>query len=197
MTEFLQLDRIGRFRVKPVEWYLREAASGAVGVAITYEVMAKWNDGDNVWDDWSEYGPYRVEGTVWVVKKDGGVNKSGVDQFAGSLGWDGSMAVFYGPVPRFMAQVTVTMEEYKGQVDYRADWLRPADASVISGGGVDSARGRELNTRFGSLLRAAASSSTPPSTPAPTPKAAEVPTPTPTPKEPPPEDGEPGDDLPF
>ena len=189
MSKHLELDFTGRFQVQPLEWWLRESAGGAVGVSIVFLVIACWEphaddpNGAPAWQDWSEYGPYRTGGTFWVVKKDGSVNQSGVDQLKAVFGWDGNIGQFYQAVPEGVkAQIDVTLEEFKGQQSYRANWLYPFDAPVGGGAGMASEeKGREINNRFGSLLRAAASGGTGPAKPAPKPKGG---------------DG-PDDDLPF
>ena len=159
-TEMQTLEWPGRYLAKPFEWWLREAASGAVGVHVGYKVLGKHEDGE--WQDWREFGEYRVDGTVWIVKRDGTVNQIGVDQLRDVLGWDGRMELFSRPVPRGKIQIEVQAEEYKGAVDHRVNWIYPVDAPIGSGT-VAPGRQKELANRFGSLLRAAAGgSATPP-----------------------------------
>ena len=150
------LDRIGRYLVEIVEWSLRESrGGGAVGVAMVFKVLGDWYE--DAWRDWREYEENRVEGSWWPIKKDGSVNQSAVDQLAESLGWAGDLSVFRGPPLKMVVQVDVKLEEYEGKTSYRAAWMYHKDASTSGLGGVTEERGQELETRFGSMLRAAAS----------------------------------------
>ena len=186
------LDRMGRFRVEPTEWSVREAPSGAVGVGISFLVIEEWDTDQEEWRDWREFEPYRVRGTWWVVKRDGSISQNGVDQLSSTFGWDGTLeTIRQSGKPRGRAQVQVTPDEYRGKTEFRAEWLHGWDADpTSSAGGVNEARGKELDTRFGSLLRAAASGAPKPAAP--------------KPGAPPPPSGgdeksiaDPDDDLPF
>ena len=179
------LDRIGRFRVEPIEWAVREAPSGAVGVGISFRVLEEWDTDQEEWRSWGEYEPYQVRGTWWVIKRDGTISQNGIDQLSGTFGWDGDLKTIGKSPPKGKAQVQVAPDEYRGKVEFRAEWLHGYDDDPTSStGGVNESRGKELDTRFGSLLRAAASSS--PKVKAPAPSA---------PDEKPIAD--PDDDLPF
>ena len=163
-----QLDREGRFRVTPAFAMLREAQSGAVGIQIDFKIVADWTGEE--WRSWEGYDEYEVEGTFWVIKKDGGVNQSAVDQLTQVLGWSGSLDDLTFNTAT-VVQVAVKAETYNEFTSYRASWLYPADADPL-GGQVNDQRTSELQTRFGSLLRAAAgSTSAPAPTPAPAPAA--------------------------
>ena len=176
------LDRMGRFRVEPTKWSIREAPSGAVGVGITFLVLEQWDTEKGQWTDWSEFEPYEVRGTWWVVKRNGSISQNGVDQLSSVFGWDGTLETIRQSPPRGRAQVQVTHDEYKGKVEFRAEWLHGYDADPTgSSGSVDEARGKELDTRFGSLLRAAASSAPKSKSPVPVEKSL----------------AKPDDDLPF
>lgn len=156
-----QLDRVGRFKVRPLEWWLQEAASGAVGIGFRLQVLADWFE--DAWRDWSAFEEHEVKGMWWVVKRDKGINQSAVDQLVAALGWSGSLEHVYGDAPTRIVQVTVQSEEYKDEIQYRAQWMDPEDADPTGGTGAMSAeRGQELQTQFGALLRAAASGGKPP-----------------------------------
>ncbi len=155
-----KLEQSGIFRCKPLSWEVQEAQSGAVGINMSFLVIEEL-DGDK-WLSWDEAGEYMFWGTFWVVKKDGTVNQSAVDQLAKSLGWNGDLASVVdsavGNLP--LVQVTVKEEVYEGVTRYKGSWMNPAEYTGGSGGGADPAKVKELKGRFGSLLRAAAASAT-------------------------------------
>ncbi|MCE2456175.1 MAG: hypothetical protein J4G12_10270, partial [Gemmatimonadetes bacterium] len=148
------LDRDGLFKARLLSWSVYEAESGAVAVSCELHILEEWNGAD--WEDWSGYEDYRVFGNWWVIKRNGTVNASAVAQLRNSLGWDGSLDSVMGPPPGRTVQVVVRGEEYNGRVQHKASWMQPGDHKPNRG--VDTDRVGQLQARFGSLLRAAASS---------------------------------------
>jgi hypothetical protein len=159
------LDRDGTFKGRPVSWRVKTfESSRSVAIAIEFGVVAQLieqldENGDKVfeWQDWSEYAEVRVRGDYFVVKKDGQPNVGTCEQLAGSLGWNGSLkAVSAGKPPDCVVQVAVKADTYNGETRYKAGWMNPEDY-VPTGGGADAETVEQLESQFGSLLRAATS----------------------------------------
>lgn len=154
-----KLEQTGIFRCKPLSWEVVKAKSGAVGINMSFLVVEEL-DGDK-WLSWDEYDDHMFYGTWWVVKKDGTVNQSAVEQLAKSLGWNGDIDTITDPAPDTIVQVTVKEETYEGVKRWKGDWMNPADHTGGGDFGVDGNEKKEIKSRFGSLLKAAASSALP------------------------------------
>ena len=201
-----RLDRAGIFRARPLSWRMRSSdSSQAVAVSMEFLILEQL-DGSK-WASWSEYEEHNVYGDFYVVKKDGSVNATIVEQLVSSLGWSGDLRDLAKAVPDVVVQITVKADEWGGQTRYKAEWLNPGDyvplAKASTGGSLDAAQ-----ARFGSLLRAAAAAAKPPAPATPSPAR-------PAPSAPPPANGaadqarcpisdepldappQPKDDLPF
>ncbi len=176
-----RLDRPGIFKARPLSWAVRTADSGAVAIAIEYVVLAQL-DGTS-WVDWSAADEHAVFGDTYVVKRDGTVHTSGVEQLAAALGWNGDLRAVAGAPPQVVVQITVKEEEYQGKKRLKVSWVNPGDYSPRPEAASDSDVAR-LQVRFGSLLRAAAAVSAKPPAPKPAPAA-------------PPPPPESSDDVPF
>lgn len=163
-----QLQQSGIFKVRPTKWEVYEAQSGAVAVSMTFRVVEELAE-DRSWASWAEYEEHIVYGSWWVVKKDGKINVGALEQLVECLGWDGNLTSIVDPAPDKVVQVTVKEEEYDGTVRYKASWMNPED---FEGGsfGVDEAGVKQLQAKFGSLMRAAAASIGKPATKAKGPK---------------------------
>ena len=151
-----KLDRAGVFMAKPMSWAVKTYDSQAVAVEFEFKIRGQWN-GEG-WDSWRDYDEYTVWGLFFVVKKDGSVNSTTVEQLARSLGWDGDLnAVVNQEVPGRAVQITVKEDIYKDTVRFKAGWMNHKDF-VPTSQGADPETVSGLNNRFGSLLRAAAAS---------------------------------------
>ncbi len=148
------LDREGIFKARPISWSVLDADSGAVAVSLEFEILAQW-DGEGGWIDWAGYEMHRCFGSWWVVKKNGQINTGAAEQLAVSLGWDGDLRSVFGGPPSRIVQVSVKAEEYDGRTRYRAGWMNPEDY-VPQQAGASEEKVNELQSRYGSLLRAAA-----------------------------------------
>lgn len=166
---FKLLDRDGRFMAKPIEWAIEKekADSKSVGVRVTFAIgdtpgTAQYVDGQ--WQPWEEYEKHVINGRWYPIKKDGTVNQMAIEQLVRALGWNGNLAWFKNPpMPETeLVQITVKTETYTGndgsqKSGRKATWMDPKDYVPTFGGAsdddVDSLQGR-----YGSLLKAAASS---------------------------------------
>jgi hypothetical protein len=168
----MRLDRPGIFKARPLSWAVRTADSGAVAIALEYLILAQL-DGTE-WVDWSGAEDHTVFGDTYVVKKDGTVHTSGVEQLVAALGWNGDLRSVTGAPPKVVVQINVKEEEYQGKKRLKVSWVNPGDYSPRPEAASDGDVAR-LQVRFGSLLRAAVAIATkkvpakPPTPPAPTP----------------------------
>jgi hypothetical protein len=185
-----RLDRPGIFKARALSWAVRTAESGAVAIAVEYQVLAQL-DG-TAWVDWSGADEHSVFGDTYVVKKDGTVHSSGVEQLVAALGWNGDLRSVVGAPPDVVVQITVKEEEYQGKRRLKVSWLNPGDYSPRPESASDGDVAR-LQVRFGSLLRAAAAvaAKKAPAKPAPAPAPAGAATAGPTPTD------QFDDDIPF
>lgn len=150
------LDREGIFKAKPFQWDVQRAESGAVAVAIGFEIVARFDD-DSEWEDWTKYSSMHCYGNWWVVKKDGTVNQGAVEQLAVALGWSGNLfEVSSSDAPDRIVQITVKEDTYHGKTRYQATWMNH-EHFVPTRFGASEEEVSQLEARFGSLLRAAAS----------------------------------------
>ncbi len=185
-----RLDRPGIFRARPLSWSVRASeTSQAVALSIEFLILAQFEG--SRWTNWAEYEPHRVFGDFYVIKRDGSVNQTMVEQLAASLGWSGDLREVGQAVPEVTVQITVKEDAYNGQVRFKADWINPGDHVPPPAGTAKGELGA-LQARFGSLLRAAAAGArrTAPVPPAPAGRA---------PSPPPPAEATPFDDgdIPF
>ena len=150
----LPIDREGHFRVHLVEWWLDKAPSGAVAVACKFRVKEEW--ANEAWVSWEDYEEHAAYGRWWIIKKDESINETAVKQLRQNLGWNGTLDLEELP-ERCAVSIRVESDHYEGRTSYRATWMEPWDADP-TGRGLEKGVAEELETRFGSLLRAAASS---------------------------------------
>lgn len=148
------LEREGIFKARPVKWAVRKAESGAVSVNLQLLILAQL-DGDD-WVSWEAAEDHFVYGDFYVVKKDGKINSAAVERLVGSLGWDGDLRSVFGDPPRVVVQATVKADTYNGVTRYKASWLNPENY-VPGSFGESEDDVKQLQARYGSLLRAAAS----------------------------------------
>lgn len=153
----------GNFRGRILSYGLNETDSGAIAVNIEVACEEFYHGGDEDYDaGWYEYdGEYSVIGRVWVVKKNGKLNKTSVESLMKNAGWDGSFESVvnetWHPEP---VSVVVNRDEYNGRVRYVASWVNHFDN--VPGGGLGNVSGdkaQDLQRRFGGELRAIAGNS--------------------------------------
>jgi len=152
------LDREGNFRVRPIEWTLRENdKTGSVNLSIKFVVIEQYA-GDGEWSSWAGYDEHEVYGNYNIVKKDGKLNETTIEQLMTGLGWDGDFGRLTDakPFEPWNCQVRVEQETYNNQTRFRAGWLSHFD-NVPGAPGIDAERAGALQTQYGGQLRAIAS----------------------------------------
>jgi hypothetical protein len=157
----LELDREGTFKAIITDWYVkRSESSDSIAVSCRFAVRAQKNEEDGTWEDWSAFEEHVFGGDYWVVGKDGGINEMAVEQLVRSAGWDGKLESVRSGLPKIpVVQVVVKANTYKDRTTYKAAWMYPENYVGGKAGAVEgSDEVRQLDNRYGSLLRASASS---------------------------------------
>lgn len=180
-------DRTGTFRAEITAYGLRNADSGAVAVSLAVLLTEIWNG--EAWQDWREF-QMEAHGDLWVIKKDGTIAKNAVNSLIDYAGWDGSLDSVandqWRPTP---CQVQVGSQEYKGETQYRIEFVNDFNRNPAGGvGNVSPEKAKELSAKYGSQLRALVGNrirntppeaSSKPSAPPPVPRPVQPPMPSP------------------
>jgi hypothetical protein len=151
-----ELDREGTFQGVIVEYWVRDTdKSKSVAVAYRAKITAMYDFENERWDDWSEFVEHLVEGSQWVIGKDGKVLERGFETLVQETGWDGSFTSIvqqtWQPTP---CQFVVKNEPYKGKDYFKVAFINAFDR--IPGGGSAAAnpeKVNELQTLYGSQLK--------------------------------------------
>lgn len=153
-----QLDREGVFKATPMQWGINGSDnSQSVALVVVYRILAQFDAGE--WADWSEYEDHQITGYHYIVKRDGQVNTTTVNNLVESIGWDGNLDTSAGP-PDVVCQITAANEEYNGQSRIKVQWLNPENFAP-GPKTADPATVKQLAARYGSQLRAAAAAAKP------------------------------------
>lgn len=152
-----QIDREGNFQAEILEYELKEYGTGSVAIGVRCRITAEWNDEQGVWTDWT---PYDVEasGNLFIVKKNGELNKKAIESLVQATGWDGSFNSIvnrtWQPTP---CQLVIQSNTYNNVTTFQIAFVNLFDSSP--GGGitkVDADKAKQMEARFGSQLRALA-----------------------------------------
>lgn len=143
------LERQGTFKAKAIEWSVKEANTGTVGIAVLFECHEVKQG-----DEWRPVMPPAfVRGDFYVMKKDGEVMQKTAHELCCSFAWGGSFdEVRVNPPPDAVVQVDVEVQTYQGRQYYKARHVRPGNMDSL-GDEVSEARAKELDKRHGSALR--------------------------------------------
>lgn len=148
------LDRTGIFKANIISWGLTKSGSSeSHAVSMEFQIISQYVDGK--WASWADYEEHGCRGDFWIIGKSGDVNEKAVDQLANAIGWMGALEDIQGDPPPCIVQIVVKDETYNGTTRYRAAFINHEDY-VPKPSTLDDATVKTLNTRYGSLLRAAA-----------------------------------------
>lgn len=147
------LTKEGKYRARIVGYWPDESQKGAFGVKLKCEVTATSSSEGG----WIDCEPCDVEGTIWLIKKDGEPNEGAVKSLMEHAGWDGNLeSLVDGWVPKPVC-IEVKNEEYNGVTRTRVAFINGYD----SGGSVTRTRLAELQAKFGHRLAALGGAVTP------------------------------------
>lgn len=151
------IDREGLFRGTVKDYQVKQHPSGTVGLHFVISVDEAWNG--VAWEDWRQYD-LEATGEQFVIKKDGSVNTKTVESLVGAMGWDGSFISVANKtwIPR-PAQFSVKADEWNGKAQFRLAYVNAWDHSKRNESHVE-VDAAALDARFGSQIRALASSQT-------------------------------------
>jgi hypothetical protein len=195
------IDRPGRFRAHPVDWSLQEAKeSSAVSVYMEFAIDEYWDTGTKSWISWSEYD-HHVNGSIWLIKRDGSINENASKTLIEALGWKGDVDDLNRTdtwTPHH-CQIVVEEDTYNGKTKLKVAWVNPYDSSPTIRK-MEPQKIGQVKAALGSQFRALAANIRR-NGPQPIPAKPKVEPPPPLPVEPPPEAvAQPvaaEDDLPF
>ena len=146
----------GTCRGQIIEYGLAEMDSGATAVNIVARVDEYWDTGDSSWKD-CRTGKLETEGAIWIIKKDGKLNQSQVESLVQCADWDGDIKSIengnWKPTP---CSFVVNKDTHKDESRFRVSWLNDYDREPGASGHVSPERAQELQTQYGSELRALA-----------------------------------------
>ncbi|QDU61266.1 hypothetical protein Pan216_21200 [Planctomycetes bacterium Pan216] len=152
-----EIQQAGNFRGDIVSYWLKEAESEAVAIGIEVKILDVWHEGE--WCDWSEHNLV-ARGDLWVIKKDGSINRQQVESLAKSTGFEGNLEAIinqeWDPHP---VSIVVQEDSYKDQIRFRISWINNYDATP-GGGNISPEKAKQLQQKFGGEFRAIAGNQT-------------------------------------
>lgn len=150
----MKLDRSGIFKARPVAMGVQTAKESR-SVAVWIEFLITDQLDGTEWQSWAVYEEHSITGYFWVVKRDGTINNPTVENLALVLDWDGNLESIGGDPPDIPVQITVQEDTYKDRTSLKVAWLNAAD-SQPKAVTASPEQVKQINSQFGSLLRAAA-----------------------------------------
>ena len=160
------LMRAGWFVCNVTQWGVREGKDGSQALSVTMKLVTagEWSPtaGENGTGGWVETPECDVFADVYVVKKDGQPNPTGVDSLTKARIWDageGFMRFANDVWDGVQVVAQVEPNVYQGKTTYRAAWIYPPEHIPGAGGIANRAtkeRLAELQARAGAMLRALA-----------------------------------------
>lgn len=153
--EYTAVDREGTFRAAVIGYGLKEMESNAVAVNVHVVLTETWDAENKAWVDWREYN-VDAYGDIWIVKKDGTVNKKSAQSLVDCAGWDGDTEAIvnqqWKPTP---CQVVIKRDDYEGKVRFNVAFLNEYDREPGANlGNVTPDKAKALAAKFGSQFRA-------------------------------------------
>lgn len=198
MEAYKDVDRIGNFQARILEYALKKASEGeAVAVALKVHLLSMWNPDTESWDEWDVYMMTAI-GDQWIIKKDGTLNNRACESLVRCCGWDGTLESIsektWEPID---CQVKIGVDTYNGKTRFRIDWINAFDSIPGKFEELPPDKVQSLSQQFGSQLRALAGSHRANSTPTPKSKPEKPKRSPPPTKAAEPVGAPPADDVPF
>ena len=150
-----QLNREGIFLARPTAWSIQSKQDGSTQSAalmihyrVEYELAADGN--------WNEVPPdTETVGMHNVIKADGTINQGAVERLKKVLGWSALFGDVVGTSPPDLrVRVDVKRNDYQGKTSWRVEWLNAESDPIGGKGGLDETGARNLDAKYGHLMRA-------------------------------------------
>ena len=153
----LPVDREGTWRVEITEYGLFEADSGAVAVSLKCHALEYYDAGDKQWMEWTQYGNYEIEGSIWIFKKKSELNARSAQSLIQNAGWNGDVeTIVNGEWQPTRCQVTSELDSYQGNERMRIGFVNHWNRVPGEIGNVDATKAKQLQKKHGGALRALA-----------------------------------------
>ena len=156
------LEWAGSCRGQIIEYGLAKMDSGATAVNITARVDEYWDTEEKAWKDCrtnesDKAIELEAEGAIWIIKKDGKINQSQAESLMQHADWDGKPTSIqngsWKPTP---CSFVVNKDTYKDESRFRISWLNDYNREPGASGNVSPEQAQELESQYGSQLRALA-----------------------------------------
>ena len=155
-----EIDRVGTFRGRIVEYGLQEAsdtASQSLGIVLRVEIDEAYNFEAEQWEDWKPF-QYDARGYVNLVKKDGSANDKSAENLCKCTGWNGSIGdIATGEWRPEAIQFTTKEDSFKDRVSYKIDFIN--EFNRTPGGGIKNIepdKAKALQMKYGTTFKALA-----------------------------------------
>ena len=150
----MDCDRAGNFKAEIIEYGMKEFPTGSVAVQIKVSLKEMWDNENEEWLPWEDYG-MESYGSIFVVKKDGTLNDTGIKSLMSNAGWNGDFdAIAKRTWAPSMCQVSVKAETYENNLYHKVAFVNHINSVPGSMGMLADDKIKDLNARFGSSLRA-------------------------------------------
>lgn len=153
-----RVDHPGIYRAQPISYGVQESKKGkSVAVVIRYQIVESYDPDKKEWLDWRECEAHTIDGYHYVVKSDGEINDTTVEQLIRATGWSGKFSDFNDDSLKLKAcQITVADEEYEGKHTLKINWVNPWDFTPGLQNRIDKDGLAALDNKYGSKMRAKA-----------------------------------------
>ena len=143
----------GHYRAKIVDFGLAEFDSGAVAINLKAHLLACRNEAEDDWDDISR-SEIEAVGQVWIIKKDGTPNETGLQSLVNHAGWNADLgSIIERTWQPMLCQVTVKADEYKGDVRYKIAFVNSWEWAPKGMSNISKKRALELQEKYGAVLK--------------------------------------------
>lgn len=157
-----QIDRVGTFRGKPIEWGVSETKNGYPQFVIKLKAMEMFDEDTDQYIPWAEYDQ-EITGFLCLYTKDAKngqwVELLNAKQIKKALGWTGLdfESLANGKFDETIVLFRVEENEYNGIKRLQVSWLDAADANPVKTlPKFDTAKLKDLTAKMGGALSATA-----------------------------------------
>ncbi len=147
---------VGTCRGQIIEYGLAEMDSGATAVNIAARVDEYWDAKDEkIWKDCRE-GNFETRGAIWIILKDGSLHQSKIDSLMKHTNWDGDIRSIVSGSWKPTPCSFVIQRDNRDASKFLVAFVNAFDREPGPPANVSIERAQELQTQYGSRLRALA-----------------------------------------